>query len=211
MSDRLYELDSFSTTDSYAPHECQKCGKTLASKYSLKRHVDSQHRHRNKRVKKTKRRRQSESEEDQEQSDYIWRQFLKNILRNWSIYSGKEMPKSEDELVDEENLEVIRNEMYEEMIRALNTHANLLKSPMYKKLERTREHILKVFDDEDDDDWNEAFRRAYELRKGLFSNFIIKNKDVFETYDESMEEENADEESNSDDDDVNSNYSHSSY
>lgn len=196
MAGRSYDLDSLATDDSYAPRRCPKCGKTLASKYSLKRHIESQHR--NKRVQKSGKGEENESERDNgneeqlEESDHIWRQLLKKVLRNWSADSDTEMPKSEDELIDSENLEAVREDLYPEIIRVLDEHGKLINSPMYKKLERTRENLQDIFDDdEQDDDWNEAFRQAYDLRKGLINDFIIENKDILENYKESSEDEDS--------------------
>lgn len=158
--------------------------------------------------KSNKQKEESESEEDNDNeeqlaesdNEMVWRRLLKNVLRNWSRDDDKGMPKSEDELIDSENLDAIREDLYGEIIRVLDNHGKLIDSPMYKKLERTRENLQDMFGDtEHDEDWNEAFRQAYDLRKGLINDFIIENKDVWENYNESSDEEdNEDDDEDSD-------------
>lgn len=190
------------STNSIGEYTCPTCGKSFSTKYTLKRHIENQHSS----SKKTNRGNEEDdgnANDDYESSDYIWRRLMKRVLRKWSQDKDISMPKTEEEFTSSENLETMSDDLYDEIMQVLNDEVSLVNSPIYRKIEKSKNKLLQtVFDDSssdsDTDDKNDAFRTAYKFRKVILEDFIKDNADVLDNYEESSEDEDNEEEEDSD-------------
>ena len=201
-------------SDNDDDYNCSDCDKEFCSKYSLKRHLDTQHKKPSKSVveppeKKTKtedineekKGEKDESDSDgEEPSDYIWRKILKRILRKKSEDPNTIMPKTEDDLIGQKR--DIRDDLHDETLNIINDYNQLMSSPMYQKIQRSENRYKdQIGSDTDSDYEDEAYQHAFDVRKRVLDNFIIDNADVIDNYDQSTSEEETESEGNDSDDD----------
>lgn len=181
-------------------HECDKCGKTFSTKYTLARHKKNIHRKRPKESESESEEPEVEEESDEEEEEptnHIWRRLLKRVLREWNSGDEHNMPRSEEELMEVKDS--IREDLYKEVSKVLNDYHDLVHSPMYKKIIRTQQRMLKLFGDEDDDDDDDTFETAFNQRSVMLNDFLNDNSDIYENYEESSDEDADDEDSDEDD------------
>jgi hypothetical protein len=184
-------------------HSCRKCGKSFATKYTMQRHMEAVHRKRphspedgeseesEEEDQEVDTDDEEEEEEEEEPSDGIWRKLLKRGLR--SIAQEETIPEDIIEIEDK-----IRKALYGEMVKLENEHYDLIRSPMYIKIAQTKKRVLRLMDE--DEDYDEAWRAAFDQRRILIEDFLRDNKDVHDNYDESSDSDgDEDEEEEADD------------
>lgn len=170
--------------------KCRQCTKSFASKYNLDRHVVQQHKNSNKRKNVCSSEEDEKDEKEEEPTNHIWRQMIKRILRKWNNNDDEKTPQSKQQYIDVKD--DIRANLFEQLGRIMNDYAELVNSPLYEKIKRTKDRF--VYDIDSSDDEGEGLKMALDYRKILLNDFIEANADAWECFNESSDEETDDEE-----------------
>jgi hypothetical protein len=189
-----------SSASNYSEHKCHKCGKPFANKYTLRRHLNVVHgiatdveKTRETVSNDAKGEEEEEDEEEEEGNDYIWRRMMKNTLRDW--HAAGHGYREESSLLTPENLDAIRQDMRSQIDQIIRKHDQLMNSPMYQKICKTKDKLQRTMYDSDDDD-DEVLDQAFRVRKKIINACIEENGDAVRNFSQSTNGESEDDEDN---------------